>query len=74
MMKHLRVKGKLFVAFMILIVVFLASALMAYIGMDRIMNKYNKFVTENYVAEATLYELRLKMDTAVKNLLPTAQV
>ena len=68
MMKHLRVKGKLFVAFMILIVVFLASALMAYIGMNRVMDKYNKFVTENYVAETTLHNLRLKMDTAVKNL------
>ena len=39
MMKHLRVKGKLFVAFMILIVVFLASALMAYIGMNRVLDK-----------------------------------
>lgn len=67
-MKHLRVKGKLFVAFMVLIVVFLATTLLAYSGMNMIMKNYDSFVNENYLAEKNVYNLRLQTNIAVKSL------
>lgn len=67
-MRHLRVKGKLFVAFMVLIVVFLATTLLAYSGMNIIMGNYDNFVNEDYLAEINVYNLRLQTNIAVKNL------
>ena len=43
------------------------------IGLGRITDRYRTFVEQNYLAEIYVYNIRLEMDTGVKNILLAAE-
>ena len=73
-MKNLKVKKKLWSMFFVLILLMMIPMAVNSIGLGRITDRYRTFVEQNYLAEIYVYNIRLEMDTGVKNILLAAEV
>ena len=72
-MKNLKVKKKLWSMFFVLILLMMIPMAVNSIGLGRITDRYRTFVEQNYLAEIYVYNIRLEMDTGVKNILLAAE-
>ena len=72
-MKNLKVKKKLWSIFFVLILLMMIPMAVNSIGLGRITDRYRTFVEQNYLAEIYVYNIRLEMDTGVKNILLAAE-
>lgn len=72
-MKNLKVKKKLWLMFFVLILLMMIPMAVNSIGLGRITDRYRTFVEQNYLAEIYVYNIRLEMDTGVKNILLAAE-
>jgi len=71
--KNLKVKKKLWSMFFVLILLMMIPMAVNSIGLGRITDRYRTFVEQNYLAEIYVYNIRLEMDTGVKNILLAAE-
>ena len=72
-MKNLKVKKKLWSMFFVLILLMMIPMAVNSIGLGRITDRYRTFVEQNYLAEIYVYNIRLEMNTGVKNILLAAE-
>lgn len=59
--------------FFVLILLMMIPMAVNSIGLGRITDRYRTFVEQNYLAEIYVYNIRLEMDTGVKNILLAAE-
>ncbi len=67
-MKNWKVAKKLLFSFGTLLVVILTLVCLSFAGVGSIVKQYQNFYAENYQGESNLYNLRLQMNLAVKNV------
>ena len=67
-MKNWKVAKKLLFSFGTLLVVILTLVCLSFVGVGNIIRQYQNFYAENYQGESNLYNLRLQMNLAVKNV------
>ena len=67
-MKNWKVAKKLLFSFGTLLVVILTLVCLSFAGVGNIIRQYQNFYAENYQGESNLYNLRLQMNLAVKNV------
>lgn len=68
-MRNLKVGKKFTVSFGIILTLFLVSVATASFGISRAKASYEKFYTEDYKAVTSVYEIRLKLQGALKELM-----
>ena len=68
-MRNLKVGRKFSVSFGIILVLFLVSVATASFGISRAKASYEKFYTKDYKAVTSVYEIRLKLQGALKELM-----
>ncbi len=68
-MKNLKVGKKFLVSFGIILTLFLVSVVAAGIGISKTKASYEKFYEEDYHAMANIYEMRISLQRALKELL-----
>ncbi len=67
-MKNWKVAKKVLFSFGTLLVVILTLVCLSFAGVGSIVKQYQNFYAENYQGESNLYNLRLQMNLAVKNV------
>ncbi len=68
-MKNLKVGKKFLVSFGIILTLFLVSVVAAGIGISKSKASYEKFYEEDYHAMANIYEMRISLQRALKELM-----
>ncbi|NBH73101.1 methyl-accepting chemotaxis protein [Clostridiaceae bacterium] len=68
-MKNLKVGKKFLVSFGIILTLFLVSVVAAGIGISKSKTSYEKFYEEDYHAMANIYEMRISLQRALKELM-----
>ncbi|MCI8658672.1 MAG: HAMP domain-containing protein [Lachnospiraceae bacterium] len=68
-MKNLKVGKKFLVSFGIILTLFLVSVVAAGIGISKSKSSYEKFYQEDYHAMANIYEMRISLQRALKELM-----
>ncbi len=71
-MKNLKVGKKFLVSFGIILTLFLVSVVAAGIGISKSKSSYEKFYQEDYHAMANIYEMRISLQRALKELMLSA--
>ena len=68
-MKNLKVGKKFIVSFGVILSLFLVSVVLGTVGIVRAKASYQDFYTQDYVAVTNVYEIQLKLQTALKELM-----
>ncbi|MEY8337257.1 methyl-accepting chemotaxis protein [Lachnospiraceae bacterium 62-35] len=68
-MRNLKVNVKFIVSFGIILFLFLVSVIMASIGITKSKASYSEFYSRDFDAVTSVYEMRLKLEGALKELL-----
>lgn len=68
-MKNLKVGKKFIVSFGVILSLFLVSVVLGTVGIVRAKASYQDFYTHDYVAVTNVYEIQLKLQTALKELM-----